>query len=143
MTRAAFWSGGIPLDLNDVVFDANGWTLEQALAINDRDQILVVARRDDQPHVVDGHGIDRPAAVIDVRAQDVDPAGRADHEDFSVRPVNLTERPQRTDAHACRLLVQVRPAGADSPQCLIESAIRGFCGPDPLSYRMQHNPPWH
>jgi hypothetical protein len=56
--------------------------------------------------------------------------------------VNVTERPQLANAHAGRLLVQVRPAGADPPQRPIEPAIRGLNGHDPLSYWMQRNPPW-
>ena len=50
--RAVLWEGGAIVDLNDVLCESNGWTLQQATAIDSRGRILANADRDGESRIV-------------------------------------------------------------------------------------------
>ena len=64
---------------------------------------VALPRHGDQDALLDGHGQDGVAAVVDVLADEVDPAGHADH-DGGAAPEPLLERSQEAgDAGLVRI----------------------------------------
>jgi hypothetical protein len=75
--------------------------------------------------------------MVDMRAEKVDPAGRADYQDTAVRLVSLGECFEAAQAHLGSLIFQIVIISVDLLQLFVKGAVCFFNQLNPAADRLQ------